>query len=230
MKNKTKGIILLFSAFLLLAAAGCGQSKQAQTTEQPAAAEQPTDQQDQSTQPPTPPQQAPADGAAEQASVPPVTEMNEQAAVKLVTEGMKRYWHVMSGGEGAGGTTDGGPIATVTVNGQEYRYLGSDLETKEKLTAYLAQVYTPEAIAQLLKDANLVEHEGKMVQPNADGGSMLRWEDALASLIDGNEESKQYELKVPYGEGNDVEFAVVEVDMKKLAQGWLINTSPAQLH
>ncbi len=199
---KTGKQAMIVTAMMALLAAGCSQSSQPASTPQPTSVQSPVPQ--------------PASQQDEK--------MDEKAVVKLVAEGMKRYWHVMSGGEGAGGTSDGGPIPTFQVNGKEYRYLGKDIDTKEKLMDYLQASYTPEASDAFVKGAMIVEHEGRLGQPDADGGSLLQWENAQATLIKESGDVKEFELKVPFGEGADIQFEAVTVEVKKSKDGWRIST------
>ncbi|MFY0546017.1 DL-endopeptidase inhibitor IseA family protein [Brevibacillus sp. H7] len=218
--TKGKKYVIL-TAMVSMLAAGCSETSMPESN--------PSQQEPLVTQPaqPAPTEPAPA---TNQPVTAPEEKMDEKAVVKLVAEGMSSYWHVMTGGEGAGGTTDGGPIPTFQVNGMEYRYLGKDIETKEKLMAYLQQSLTQEASEAFIKAANIIEHEGRLGQPNADGGSMLQWENAQASLIDETADRKKYELKVPYGEEPNLEFQPVTVEVKKAeSSGWRINTPPHQL-
>jgi hypothetical protein len=215
---KKGNIFVILSATVSILAVGCSESSAPVST--------PPQQQPPVTQPaPTEPAPAPTQPAPAQDE-----KMDEKAVVKLVAEGMKSYWHVMTGGEGAGGTTDGGPIPTFQVNGMEYRYLGKDIETKEKLMAYLQQSFTREAGEAFIRAANIIEHEGRLAQPNADGGSLLQWENAQASLIDETADGKKYELKVPYGEEANLQFQPVTVEVKKVeGAGWRINTPAHEL-
>lgn len=155
---------------------------------------------------------------AEKTSAPAFKEMNEQNAVKLTAEASKRYWHVVSGGKVKE------EMKTFKLNGTEYRYLGKDLDSKAKLTAYLQDVYTPTTVEKIIKSLKIVEHEGKMAQPNADGGSLLDWQSAQASLIDQKGDSKSYELQVPIGNGSNVQFEVYEIPMKKQGNVWKVDT------
>ena len=50
--------------------------------------------------------------------------------------------------------------------------MGSDLDTKSKLLTYLSGSYTSDSVESYIKRAGIVEHNGKLAQPNADGGSI----------------------------------------------------------
>lgn len=154
-------------------------------------------------------------------------EMDEKTAVEMTASAIKRYWHVMTGGKPA---ADGTPAQTFLVNGMEFRYLGTDLDTKEKLHAYLGQYFTKGAVDEFVKHARIIEHEGRMAQPNADGGSILQWDKAQAELAKESGNAKQFEMKVPLGDGKEVQFQPVMVEMKReKGKAWYISTPPHEL-
>lgn len=154
-------------------------------------------------------------------------QMDEATAVEMAASAIKTYWHVMTGGNPP---EDGAPVQTFLVNGMEYRFLGSDLDTSEKLNAYLGQYFTKEAIDTFMKHARIILQEGRMAQPNIDGGSILQWDKARAELAKESENDRQYEMKVPVGEGNEVQFQPVLVELKReKGKAWYINTPPHEL-
>ncbi len=69
-----------------------------------------------------------------------------------------------------------------SVPGKEhpYRWMGSDLDTKDKFISYIEEIYTPEQAEAYWKkqteNGSIVEIEGKLAQPEADGGSMTGWQ------------------------------------------------------
>lgn len=144
--------------------------------------------------------------------------MNEQSVVILAAEAVSRSWYVLGGGR------IGDRWETFERDGIPYRYLGEDLSTKKKLTSYLSVVFTEEAVAAFLRDYGIIENQGRMAQPDADGGSLLEWDKASASLIDEGDDWKRYELKVPYPVGDDVEYEVVQIKVQLSDQGWLLDS------
>jgi len=212
--NQTKSSLMAALLLVSVLAAGCGDTRAPE-----AAAPSPV------------PAAAPTDQPAPSVPAPAVQEakMDEKTVVKLAAAGIRAYWHVMSGGEGAGGSSAGGAIPTFQKDGREYRYLGTDIGTREKLMAFLQHSYTAEASEAFIAAAGIVEHEGRLAQPNADGGSLLQWENAQASLINETADGKQYELKVPYGEGADLQFKPVRVEVKRVSGAWRIHTPAHQL-
>jgi hypothetical protein len=125
------------------------------------------------------------------------TDINASGAVALAADAQSHYWHISIGGGGDQKETP------VTVPGQEYpyRWMGSDLDTKVKFIEYLELLYTPEQAEAYWKkqidNALLVEIDGKLAQPNADGGSMMEWSKAKAKLIKSGSGTRTFQISVP---------------------------------
>jgi hypothetical protein len=125
------------------------------------------------------------------------TDISASEAVALAADAKNHYWHISIGGSGDQKETP------VVVPGKEYpyRWMGSDLDTKVKFIEYLELLYTPEqAEAYWNKQINeglLVEIDGKLAQPNADGGSMMGWNEATAKLIQSDSGTKTFQISVP---------------------------------
>jgi len=145
-------------------------------------------------------------------------ELNEQSAVELVVMASQRVSHALSGGN------LNGSMETFEHDGTEYRYLGEDIGTKDKLLVYMHEVYSPQATEAILSMYKFIEHNGRMAQPNADGGSLLEWADAQARLIEENETEKVFELKVPVGDEKNHEFEVKQVKFVLVeGKGWKVD-------
>ncbi|HWL23394.1 MAG TPA: DL-endopeptidase inhibitor IseA family protein [Ureibacillus sp.] len=140
-------------------------------------------------------------------------------AVKLVSDSSKAYWYVVSGGDVI--SNENGEVETFTKNGLEYRYMGESLNTEAKLKAYLGKTYTPEQVEKLFKDLGFITHNGKLAQPNADGGSLLNYEKATAKLISNSTTVKKYELKVPLGETKEISTMHAELRFVE-GKGWRV--------
>jgi hypothetical protein len=122
-------------------------------------------------------------------------EISERDAVDLAEDAKNHYWHMSIGG---GGDRRNGSF---DVQGQDYRWMGSDLDTKIKFIEYVEQLYTPEQAEAywkvLTENRSLVEIERKLAQPNADGGSAFAWGDATAKLIQEGSGTKTFHFQVP---------------------------------
>ncbi len=140
-----------------------------------------------------------------------------ETAVDLIANAKKSYWYVVSGGEGTG------EMKTFTKDGLEYRYMSDSLDTEAKLKAYLGQTYTPDQVEKLYKDLGFIINNGKLAQPNADGGSLLNFEKATATLVSKSATVIKYELKVPLGDTNEVQSMIGELRFVE-GKGWRVHS------
>lgn len=112
-------------------------------------------------------------------------------------------------------------------NGLEYRYLSSDLGTKQKLMNYIKRAYTHNAAA-FYAQTQFLEIQGRMAQVNADVGSLLQYDKATARMVSKTATTAVFELNVPYPEGHGDNETVV-VKLKKVNGYWRIDMSPDTL-
>lgn len=145
--------------------------------------------------------------------------IEDELIVQKVKEAARQYWYVMGGGEYHEGT-----IETVLVNDNEYRYLGKNLDTHAKLVNYLSSSFTTGAIDSFMKKKTIFEFFGKLIQPNADGGSLLNYE--LAQVVQKKDKGNEMEIdmKVPLADTNSYEF--VHISFQKTENGWRIFSEP----
>lgn len=128
---------------------------------------------------------------------------------------------------GMGGEIGMAGIESISINDMDYRFLGKDLDTKEKLAAYMGISYTEEAIQSFIETSRIIEHDGRLAQPNADGGSLLNYKRAFVSQMKDLGTEVQYDIKVPLG--NSLAFETVQIIFKKTEEGWRISTNPVSL-
>ena len=150
---------------------------------------------------------------------PAYSSLEEEAVIKMVSEAFNKYWYVT-----AGGKPQEGIIESFTLNGIDYRYMGTDLNTKSKLVNYLSESYSSDAVQAYLKRAKIIEHKGKMVQPNADGGSLANYHNSKVVESTNNGQSGKYVLRVPIGSSLIFEYS--DVEFQKTESGWKISTAP----
>lgn len=145
--------------------------------------------------------------------------LENELIIKRMKEAASQYWYVMSGGE-----YPEEKIETVIVNHDEYRYLGKDLDTHAKLVNYLSGSFTSSAIESFLKKKSILEYYGKLIQPNADGGTFLNYD--LAEVVEKKDKGNEMEIdmKVPLGDTNSFEF--VHISFQKTENGWRIFSEP----
>lgn len=142
--------------------------------------------------------------------------VTSKEAVELVSGANKAYWYVVSGGEGPRN------LENFMVGDLEYRYMGETLDSEEKLLNYLGKWYSPEQTAKLFKDLGFITHNGKLAQPNADGGSLLNWEKATAKIVKSTTTSKVFEVKVPIADFDEYEINKVELHFVT-GEGWRVH-------
>ncbi|ALS22498.1 MULTISPECIES: DL-endopeptidase inhibitor IseA family protein [Paenibacillus] len=113
-----------------------------------------------------------------------------------------------------------------SVPGKEhpYRWMGSDLDTKDKFISYIEEIYTPEQAEAYWKkqteNGSIVEIEGKLAQPEADGGSMTGWADAKATLIQDGKGTRSFRFQVPLFD----EFEEKTIKLRYVeGKGWRID-------
>lgn len=153
--------------------------------------------------------------------------MDEKKAVQLVAEAKKRLQYVLNGGTHKPGKQP----ESFVINGQYYRYLGEDLDTMAELRSYLSAVLAPSATNTFIKQYRIISHNGKLAQPDADGGDLREWTKAQATFVKGNNSFRYYELKVPYGEAPDIQFDIVQASFMNIpGRGWKVLTMPGLAH
>lgn len=138
-------------------------------------------------------------------------------ALNLFSESRNAYWYVVSGGEG------NGTVKTFTKDGMEYRYMGDSLNTEEKLRNYLGQYYTKDQVDQYYKDLGFLTNNGKLAQPNADGGSLLDFKKGAIKLLTDAATVKEYELTIPLGDTKEVEVMEGKLIFVE-GQGWRVSS------
>ncbi|MCR2821558.1 DL-endopeptidase inhibitor IseA family protein [Lederbergia panacisoli] len=147
---------------------------------------------------------------------PSFSSLEESEAIKLINEAANKYWYVTSGGNLAG------EMETFTLDELEYRYMGSDIDTRDKLNAFLGESYTSSVIQSYISRVNIINHNSKLAQPNADGGSLVNHEKAIVIGMQDNSNEKEFDLKAPLGTSFYYEF--VHVVFTKTKDGWRISS------
>lgn len=145
-------------------------------------------------------------------------DISEQDAADLAGDAQRHFWVIARGGDGD--HKDG----SFAFNGSDYRWMAADLDTKTKYIEYLELLYTPEQAQAYWKkqteNGSIVEIEGKLAQPNADGGSMTGWSEAAAKLIQEDAGMKTFRFSVPlYDQFEEKEITLRYVEGK----GWRID-------
>jgi iseA protein len=125
----------------------------------------------------------------------------------------------------AGGSYQNGEYKTFTYNNKTYRYLSSQIDTKKELLNYLKNSLTHSAAENFIRSNGIIEYNGKMAQPEADGGSILQWQKASTQFIKDEKNTKVYVLSVPVGSTNEKQDFLVEYQYVSKV-GWRISREP----
>ncbi|MBS4205652.1 DL-endopeptidase inhibitor IseA family protein [Lederbergia citrea] len=148
---------------------------------------------------------------------PEYTSLKYLSVIEQVKVAVNKYWDVVRGG-----TMPSKIAESFTHNETDYRYMGSDLNSSEKLNEFLSESYTSGAIRSYIERSGIIEHDGILAQPNADGGSLLNYEKATVVREKDNGTEKEYDLKVPLG--TSLSFEYVHVVFSKTKDGWKISS------
>lgn len=104
----------------------------------------------------------------------------------------------------SGGSYENGEYRRFEYNGMTYRYLSKDIDTKKELMGYLQESVTASAAKKFIADRGIIEYKGKMAQLEADGGSLLQWDRAVAEMERVTGKERDYKLLVPVGETEEL--------------------------
>ena len=150
--------------------------------------------------------------------------ISETSISFLVQNAVAHYWYVSSGGKIDYSGEE--YLETFIYNDIEYRYFGADLDTMEKLYLYLGEFYLKEDIDEYIELANIIEFEGKLSQPNADGGDLRMWEATTVVKIEDKDNKKECTIEIPYPE-NAMDPEKVIVTIEKINDNqWVVSNVP----
>ncbi|MFT4416603.1 NlpC/P60 family protein [Fredinandcohnia humi] len=150
-------------------------------------------------------------------------EISNEMIAKHVDQWMQLDSYIQRGGD-----YKDGEYKSFTYKNQIYRYLAADIDTKAELVNKLTKLITPEYAEQYMKAKGLIVHEGKLAQPEADGGSILQWNKAVAKLISSKGNERIYKLTVPLGDTGQNEFFHVQCQ-NVTNIGWRITKAPVSV-
>ncbi|PLS18292.1 hypothetical protein CVD28_08405 [Bacillus sp. M6-12] len=118
--------------------------------------------------------------------------------------------------------------AKFTLKGVQYQYYCSEFNTKAKLTKYMNEVFTLNAIEKGMKKYKVIEYKGKLAfAANDSAASFIDWNKAKGKLIYQRTDVKLYEFKMPEVTANKIEKR--KVTFVKVKNRWLINQVDAAM-
>ncbi len=151
--------------------------------------------------------------------------LSDTDAAALASKGYEIYVHVARGGD-----TGNDAAPRQTIDGMDYRPLGSDIDTEEKLMEYMGQAFTGEAIFYYMESAGIKTVEGKLYQPDADGGSILDWNQATATLYIDDISAAQFDVKVPSDAEEAPELTTIRINYAVEGDTWKVASNPAEIY
>jgi hypothetical protein len=150
--------------------------------------------------------------------VPKLESLEEEMLAAQIDEASQKRWYVQSGGNIE-------EMETITINGMDYRFMGQDLDSESKLTQYFAPSFTKEAISSFISHADIRKHNGRLVQPNADGGSIMNYREAAIIQMKDAGDVKEIDLRAPLGD--TLLYETFHIEFEKTKAGWKISSMPA---
>ncbi|MDF9840174.1 MULTISPECIES: DL-endopeptidase inhibitor IseA family protein [unclassified Paenibacillus] len=149
-----------------------------------------------------------------------INNLTVKSVIPLVVHAKKLYTYASGAGNILG-------AEKFVYNGLEYRYLSSDLGTKQQLMNYIKRGFTHNAAAFYVQ-TQFLEMKGRMAQVNADVGNHLQFDKATARMVSKTATTAVFELSVPQPNGQG-DNADVVVKLKKVNGYWRIDMSPDTL-
>ncbi|MFN2745802.1 MULTISPECIES: IseA DL-endopeptidase inhibitor family protein [Bacillus] len=128
-------------------------------------------------------------------------ELTNQEVLTMALEAREHFWNAMSGHnpEAQNSTCE---TKIFEYRGIPYTYMCSEFSTKAKLTDYLTQIFTKDAIAKGFEKYNIISYKGKMAVPVGDGSNLLGWEKSKIKLVSKKANVRTYEFAVPALDGS----------------------------
>jgi len=158
-----------------------------------------------------------------------IPKLNSNKILELVNSGSSMFHAVVEAGEGI--TDCKFPEEKYyTINGNDYKYFCSKIDTKEKLTIFLQTIFTERIRNKILDDLDLVVHNGKILTSGAGIGDGYDWGEAKINLINQNKNiaivTFQVSLIIDSTKKNKIKLEFMY--MKNV--GWRINSNPEILY
>jgi len=109
----------------------------------------------------------------------------------------------------------------------EYYYC-EELNSPEKISKYLEEVFTNNETSQIMKDLKIKYYDGKPSFIPSDSGSMNDWTKANGTIIKQSKNQITYEFIVPLRIESTIPPAVVQIDyVYESGKGWRMNNIPS---
>lgn len=148
--------------------------------------------------------------------------LNDQMAIQLRNEAItKLYTALAEGGEQCTSSFE-----ERLADAEEYYYFFcSDLDTREKITAYLRTSYTESVVREMLDNYPIKVINDKLVYLPYEVGSLREWEKARVIGIMDFEEKSEIRFEVPDVDG-ETEVITIDAVYEAIDDKWKLDTAP----
>lgn len=144
-----------------------------------------------------------------------VSDLTEEEAEELIGTAFAHYSIVLNGG--------GPEMGAVISAGGEYRLMGEDFLTKDKVISYLEEKYTKRTAEKIFNDHPFQEVLGKLTQPNKNYSGNLLWQDGeIQKVRKDGEKARLVSYKVPVETDGEEQLQVFELTMR-YQEGWKLD-------
>ncbi|GAA0133209.1 hypothetical protein YSY43_00490 [Paenibacillus sp. YSY-4.3] len=106
-----------------------------------------------------------------------------------------------------------------------YYYFCDDLNSREKLTAYLRTSYTESVVREMLDTNGIKVINDKLVYLPYEVGSLREWEEAKVIGITDFKEKSEITFEVPDVDG-ETEVIIVDAVYETMEGKWKLDTAP----
>ncbi|MDA1475860.1 IseA DL-endopeptidase inhibitor family protein [Bacillus changyiensis] len=128
------------------------------------------------------------------------TDLTKKQVIIKTLQAREHFWNIMMG-HNPKIKHSTCQTETVEYHHLPYMYMCSEFSTKEKMTQYLAPIFTKKAIKEGFEKYKIVSYKGKMIVPVGDGSNLLSWENSSFKLISKKGNIRTYEFTVPSLDG-----------------------------
>lgn len=148
--------------------------------------------------------------------------LNDQMAIQLRNQAItKLYTALAEGGEQCTSSFE-----ERLADAEEYYYhFCSDLDTREKITAYLRTSYTESVVKEMLDNYPIKVINDKLVYLPYEVGSLREWEEARVIGIMDFEEKSEIRFEVPDVDG-ETEVITIDAVYEAIDDKWKLDTAP----
>ncbi|TLS37209.1 DL-endopeptidase inhibitor IseA family protein [Pseudalkalibacillus caeni] len=143
---------------------------------------------------------------------------DEKAAQQIIGIAFAHYSVVLNGGGPESGKT-------FTEEGEAYRYMGEDFDTKQEVLDYLEEAFTPEAALQIFGEHPFIVKKDKLAQPGQRFSGDYLWQDTeVVSITKKESESERIvEYNVPIEKEGETKSDTYEFTLKYVDGGWKLD-------